>query len=92
MKIYRHCIFSNFLLVSDQKASQFHLFPRVGTAADPNAHPELKVVKVAAHYSDGSDVTSTALGPQFPYGLFVVMSDNRTFHYYRWEDIIGNLK
>ena len=47
------------------------------------------MVKIAAHYSDGSDVTSTALGSQFPHGLFVVMSDNRTFHYYRWEDIIG---
>jgi 3-phytase len=89
ISIYKSGPRTGYILVSDQKASQFHLFPRAGTAADPNAHPELKVVKIAAHYSDGSDVTSTALGPQFPHGLFVVMSDNRTFHYYRWEDIIG---
>jgi len=89
ISIYKTGPRTGYILVSDQKASQFHLFPRAGTATDPNAYPELKVVKVSAHYSDGSDVTSAALGPQFPHGMFVVMSDNRTFHYYRWEDIVG---
>lgn len=89
LSIYKTGPRTGYLLASDQKASLFHLFPREGTAANPNAHPEIKAVEVAAHYSDGSDVTSTPLGPQFPHGLFVVMSDNRTFHYYRWEDIVG---
>jgi 3-phytase len=89
ISIYKTGPRTGYILVSDQTASTFHLFPRAGTATDPNAYPELKVVKVSAHYSDGSDVTSVALGPQFPHGMFVVMSDNRTFHYYRWEDIIG---
>ena len=62
---------------------------RQGTAADPNAYPELKVVPVAAHFSDGSDLTNVPLNAQFPHGLFVAMSDNKTFHYYRWEDLLG---
>jgi 3-phytase len=50
----------------------------------------MKVVKVSTNESDGSDVTSIALGAQFPEGLFVAMSDNKTFHYYSWKDIAGD--
>ncbi|MCU0397977.1 MAG: hypothetical protein MUC73_07725 [Cyclobacteriaceae bacterium] len=38
--------------------------------------------------SDGSDVTSRSL-PGFPMGLFVAMTDDGTFQYYRWEDLAG---
>lgn len=89
ISIYKTGPRTGYLLVSDQGASQFRFFPRQGTAADPNAHPELKAVKVAAHFSDGSDVTNVPLNAQFPHGLFVAMSDNKTFHYYRWEDMLG---
>ena len=89
ISIYKTGPKTGYLLVSDQGASQFRFFPRQGTAADPNAHPELKVVKVAAHFSDGSDVTNVPLNAQFPHGMFVAMSDNKTFHYYRWEDMLG---
>ena len=44
---------------------------------------------VAAHFGDGSDVTNVLLNAQFPHGLFVALSGNRTFHYYRWEDLLG---
>jgi len=89
ISIYKTGPRTGYLLVSDQGASQFRFFPRQGTVADPNAHPELRMVKVAAHFSDGSDVTNVPLNAQFPHGLFVAMSDNRTFHYYRWEDMLG---
>ncbi|MGI4865095.1 MAG: phytase [Janthinobacterium lividum] len=89
ISIYKTGPKTGYILVSDQGASQFRFFARQGTAADPNAHPELKAVKVAAHFSDGSDVTNVPLNAQFPHGLFVAMSDNKTFHYYRWEDILG---
>ncbi|MBJ6142227.1 phytase [Hymenobacter sp. BT559] len=89
ISIYKTGPKTGYILVSDQGASQFRFFPRQGTAADPNAHPELRAVKVAAHFSDGSDVTNVPLNAQFPHGLFVAMSDNKTFHYYRWEDILG---
>jgi hypothetical protein len=29
------------------------------------------------------------LSAQFPHGLFVAMSDNKTFHYYRWKNRLG---
>jgi 3-phytase len=89
ISIYKTGPRTGYLLVSDQGASQFRFFPRQGTAADPNAYPELRMVKVAAHFSDGSDVTNVPLNAQFPHGLFVAMSDNKTFHYYRWEDMMG---
>ena len=89
ISIYKTGPKTGYLLVSDQGASQFRFFPRQGTAADANAYPELRMVKVAAHFSDGSDVTNVPLNAQFPHGLFVAMSDNKTFHYYRWEDMLG---
>lgn len=91
ISIYKTGPRTGYLLVSDQGASQFRFFPRQGTAADPNAYPELRVAKVAAHFSDGSDATNVPLNAQFPHGLFVAMSDNKTFQYYRWEDMLGPL-
>mgnify|MGYP000494161084 FL=1 len=45
---------------------------------------------MSTNESDGSEVTSAVLDPRFPSGLFVAMSDNRTFHYYSWDDIAGD--
>ncbi|MBO2011604.1 phytase [Siccationidurans soli] len=88
ISIYKTGPQTGYLLVSDQGANQFHIFRREGTPAQPYSHPLLKVVRVAAQVSDGSDMTNTAL-PGFPHGLFVAMSTDRTFHYYRWEDLAG---
>ncbi|KAA6438252.1 phytase [Dyadobacter flavalbus] len=92
ISIYKTGPKTGFILISDQGADQFHIFRREGEANNPNMHPLVKIVKVAAHQSDGSEVTSTPILPQFPKGLFVVMSEGKVFHYYRWEDIIGNHK
>ena len=88
ISIYKTGPRTGYLLVSDQGANQFQIFRREGTAGEPYAHPLLKVVRVAAQISDGSDVTNVPL-PGFPHGMFVAMSEGRTFHYYRWEDIAG---
>lgn len=90
ISIYKTGPGTGYILVSDQGANQFHIFRREGEAGHPNEHKLLKVVRVAAQISDGSDVTSTPLGNQFPHGLFVAMSEGKTFHFYRWEDIAGN--
>ena len=43
-----------------------------------------------ADATDGVDVTSAALGPDFPDGLVVAMnSSGRNFRFYRWQDIAG---
>jgi 3-phytase len=88
ISIYKTGYSTGYILVSDQQADKFRLFPREGFNASHN-HPEIKVVQASTHESDGSDVTSHPL-PGFPRGLFVAMSNGGTFQYYRWEDFAGN--
>ena len=76
-------------MVSDQGANRFQIFSRQGTHQNPFEHRLVKVVNVTARQSDGSDVVNVPLNNTFKHGLFVVMSDDKTFHYYRWEDIAG---
>lgn len=77
---------TGYILVSNQQADTFRIFPREGTTANPHEHPLLASVRVQAMDSDGSDVTAAEL-PGFPGGLFVAMSTDRTFHFYAWADI-----
>lgn len=90
ISIYNSSDSTGFILVSDQQAAQFHIFPREGVAGNPHQHPLLRVVKVTAHESDGSESVSVPLGKDFPRGIFIAMSDNKTFHFYRPEDILGD--
>ncbi len=83
---------TGYILVSDQQGNAFRVYPREGTAGDPNRHPEIGVLYVSTNESDGSDVTSMALGERFPSGLFVAMSDDRTFQYYSWADIDADMQ
>lgn len=76
-----------YLLVSNQQADTFRIFPREGTKSTPHHHPFLASVRVSTRESDGSDVTSVAL-PGYPGGLFVAMSADRTFHYYSVESLL----
>lgn len=89
ISIYKTGLKTGYILVSDQGADKFHIFKREGEPNNPHQHNLVKIVKVAAHKSDGSDVTSVPLNSKFPNGLFVTMSEGKVFHYYRWEDIIG---
>jgi 3-phytase len=90
ISIYKVNDGTGYILVSDQSANKFHIFPREGEPNDPHQHPELKVVRVATNNSDGSDVTNVPVDDRFPSGLFVAMSDDRTFQYYSWDDIAGD--
>lgn len=89
ISIYKLTDTTGYILVSDQGANKFQIFDRRGTKDKPYEHQLLKVVNVKATHSDGSDVVSVPLNATFKHGLFVVMSDDKTFHYYRWEDIAG---
>ena len=89
ISIYKLSDTTGYILVSDQGANRFQIFSREGIKATPFEHKLLKVVNVAARQSDGSDVVSVPLNNTFKHGLFVAMSDDKTFHYYRWEDIAG---
>jgi len=89
ISIYKLDSLSGYLLISDQQANKFHIYTREGTAANPHDHQVLKVIDVSAVESDGSEVTSISLGSNFPTGLFVVMSTDKTFHFYDWNAIAG---
>lgn len=93
---------TGYILVSDQAANRFRIYTREGTPAiidpedpednepaRPHVHKLIKIVNVSTNNSDGSEVTNVDLGPNFPNGMFVAMSDDKTFHIYSWDDIIG---
>ena len=93
---------TGYIIVSDQNGSRFRIYSREGTPeeldedpedyvpARPHLHKLLKIVNVSTLRSDGSEVTSVALGNKFPTGLFVAMSDDKTFQLYHWSDIAGD--
>ncbi|ACF45161.1 phytase [Prosthecochloris aestuarii DSM 271] len=79
-----------WIIVSDQSAGELHLYSRNGGTPDTMEHHTLKrVVKTAAIETDGIEAAPKLNGTGFPKGLFVAMSDDRTFQYYSLEDIIG---
>ena len=82
---------TGYILVSDQQAQTFRVFPREGSADDPHHHPLITALALSTTESDGSDVYSGYLGPDFPHGIFMAMSDNKTFHFYAWEDLAGDV-
>lgn len=99
ISIYAHADGTGYILVSDQQAGRFHVFPREGSAGNAHAHPLLAVIPVSTDESDGSELSSFAFGDLYPKGFFVAMSADRTFQIYRWEkmearinkkDTIGN--
>ena len=92
ISIYKTGAATGYILVSDQQANLFRVYPREGTATGPHDHPEIATIPVSTLESDGSEVTSTPLGPTFPQGLFVAMSEGKVFQLYRWEDLASRLK
>ncbi len=88
ISIYKTGANTGYILVSDQGADKFHIYTREGSASNPHEHALIKTVRVAAHKSDGSEVTNIPFLPEFKKGLFVTMSEGKVFHYYRWEDIM----
>ena len=82
ISIYKTSAKKGFILVSDQQANQFHVFRREGEPVDKHKHELIKVIKTQTNESDGSEITSYKLNRRFRYGLFVAMSNNKTFHFY----------
>jgi 3-phytase len=78
-----------FIIVSDQQANQFQLFKREGAKNNPHDHQLVRIVKAQTNESDGSDILNKPLNKNFPNGIFVAMSDDQTFHFYKAEDVVG---
>jgi 3-phytase len=90
ISIYKIKDGTGYILVSDQQANRFQIYKREGEPGRPHDHQLIKTVPVSTLESDGSEVTSLSLGPKFPNGMFVAMSEGRVFHYYSWDQIAGN--
>ncbi len=86
ISIYKSGNGTGYILVSDQSANSFNVYPREGDKSGVHMHTRIAVVPMSTNQSDGSDVTAVSL-PGFNGGLFVAMSDDKTFQYYRWKDI-----
>ncbi|WP_026956929.1 phytase [Algoriphagus vanfongensis] len=87
ISIYKTGDATGYILVSDQEVNYFHVFPREGAEGNPHEHQLISKLPLSTISSDGSEVTNKALGPDFPKGLFVAMSDDKTFQIYNWEDL-----
>lgn len=91
MAIYPTSDSTGYLLSSDQQGRRLQLFRREGEAGNPHAHVSIATIPVSAQETDGLDVTPHALGPRFPEGMLVMMSTDRTFHFYDWRDVKARL-
>jgi 3-phytase len=69
--------------------SIFHVYRREGEPGNPHDHSkQLLAFKGGADGTDGLDVSSASLGPDFPTGVLVAMnSRSRNFLLFRWTDI-----
>lgn len=77
---------TGYILVSDQGVNRFNIYPREGNSSQPHQHSLIASVPVSAMESDGSETSSFSF-PGFESGLFVAMSTDKRFHFYRWEQI-----
>lgn len=82
ISIYATSSETGYILVSNQQKDTFNVYLR----EDP-AKGKIAEIPVSTSESDGSEVTNVNLGPKFPKGVFVAMSNGKVFHYYDWRVI-----
>jgi 3-phytase len=85
-----------YIVSVDQRPGEsvFHVYRREGEPGRPHDHSKvLTSFTGGADGTDGLDVTSTPLGPDFPDGLLIAMnSGSRNFLMFRWSDIAALIK
>ena len=87
ISIFKTSYTKGYLLISNQQDNSFMLYPREGSKSNKHHHELITKIPFSTIESDGSEVSSIALSPQFPKGLFVAMSNGKVFHYYDWRNI-----
>jgi len=85
--IYKTGEKTGYILISNQQANTFMVYAREGSGGNPHDHTLLAEIPTSTIECDGADVTNVNLGPKYPNGLFVAMSNGMTFHYYDWNQI-----
>jgi 3-phytase len=85
-----------FIVSVDQLPGEsvFHVYRREGEPGNPHDHSTIIASFTGgADGTDGLDVLSTPLGPDFPDGMLVAMnSASRNFLLFRWSDIAALIK
>ncbi|MBK6265438.1 phytase [Marivirga sp. S37H4] len=81
LSIYKKSDTTGYLLVSDQSDNTFHVFKREGN------NDFITELPFSTKQSDGNEVVNYNFGEEFPEGIFVAMSDDKTFQIYDWRDI-----
>jgi myo-inositol-hexaphosphate 3-phosphohydrolase len=89
LSIYKEKAGKGYIILSDQQANKFHLFTREGSKSNPHDHQLVRIVTAQTDESDGSEILNMPLNATFPKGIFVAMSTDRTFQFYKAEDIVG---
>lgn len=85
---------TGYLICTDQIAgnAEYHIYRREGEPGRPHEHREMAVVRGGADETDGIEVTSAPLGPEFPNGLLVTMNSKpRNFLLFDWRAVQGVL-
>lgn len=85
--IYKTGEKTGYILVSNQQANTFMVYPREGTMGNPHDHPLIAEVPVSTVECDGADAINLPLNNEFPQGFLVAMSNGMVFHLYDWRQI-----
>lgn len=87
ISIYPTSANTGYILVSNQQKDTFNVYLRENPAKGRIAE-----IPVSTKESDGSEVTNVNLGPKFPKGIFVAMSNGKVFHIYDWRIVEERIK
>ncbi len=87
ISIYPTSSNTGYILVSNQQKDTFNVYLR-----ENPAQGRIAEIPVSTKESDGSEVTSVNLGPKFPKGIFVAMSNGKVFHMYDWRNVEERIK
>jgi 3-phytase len=85
--IYKASATTGYILVSNQQANSFMVYAREGSNGNPNDHKLLAEVPTSTIECDGAEATAINLGSPFDKGMFMAMSNGKTFHFYDWKII-----
>lgn len=85
--IYKTSATTGYLLVSNQQANTFMVYPREGSAGNAHNYPLLAEIPTSTVECDGADAINVNLSGKFPNGMFMAMSNGMTFHFYDWNQL-----
>jgi len=87
ISIYPTSSDTGYILVSNQQKDTFNVYLRENPSKG-----RISEIPVSTRESDGSEVTNVDLGPKFPKGIFVAMSNGKVFHIYDWRMVEKKIK